>query len=215
MIREFNRIYYHGPAGHPKTFTTHQYRGVPVLKTPTDLFVYQELISFYRPEIIIECGVAYGGTTYCLADLCLLGDRGVVYGVDIDLAHVNPRVVAHPRVRLLPGSSTDPLIVKFLTAQAQGKETLVILDSDHSEHHVMRELECYSPLIGIGRHLIVEDTNLPLVEPDAPPGPSHAVDHFLARHPEWQRDLHSERDLLTFNPGGYLVRTAPSPEPRR
>ena len=207
LIAGFNRLYYKGLSGRMPPFATHYWRGVRMLKCPMDVLIYQELVHYVRPDVIVETGVFHGGTTLFLADLCEVRGHGLVVGVDIDIATAAPIVREHPRTVLLQGSSVDPLIFENVRLLTEGKRVLVFLDSNHEEPHVAAELALYSTLVQPGGYLVVEDTNLPLVAPDAAPGPAAAVQKFLAKHPEWQPDLNSERGLVTFNPGGYLVRT--------
>jgi cephalosporin hydroxylase len=179
--------------------------GVPALKCPLDLWVYQELLFERRPRLIVETGTRFGGTTLFLAQLCDLIGVGEVISVDVQPLS-RP---AHPRITYLEGSSTDPEIVhRIATRQPSDGGVLVILDSDHRRAHVRRELEMYAPLLAPGDYLIVEDTNInghPVL-PAFGPGPHEAVEEFLQAHPEFERDEAREKFLLTFNPGGYLRR---------
>lgn len=207
VIEKFNYIYYHGTAGQAP-FSTMTWFGVDILKCPQDLFVYQEILTRTRPDVIVECGVRFGGSSLYLAHLCDLLGHGEVLGVDITLANVHERTRAHPRVRLTEGSSTDPVVARGIAERCAGKRTMVILDSDHTEAHVTKELGLYAGLVSPGCYLVVEDTNVnghPAF-PDHGPGPYEAVQRFLRKNGQFRVDRDCERLLLTFNPSGYLVR---------
>lgn len=207
IIREFNKIYYHGPSGSP-LFTTTTFLGVKILKCPLDLWIYQEILYRTEPEIIVECGVHQGGSTLFLACLCDLMGRGKVLACDITLELVHPKVRNHPRIELFEGSSTDPILHDEIARRCRESRTMVILDSDHSEAHVSEELRLYSPLVSPGCYLICEDTNInghPVYQ-DFGPGPFEAVTRFLAGDKRWRVDTDCERLLATFNPSGYLLR---------
>ena len=105
--RAFTILY--GPAGKP-LFTTTSWLGVPTLKCPLDTWVYQEILFKTRPEVIVETGVMFGGSSYYLASVCDLIGAGEIIACDITLAKVYPEVRRHPRIRLLEGSSVDPAI---------------------------------------------------------------------------------------------------------
>lgn len=148
---------------------------------------------------------------------------GEVLACDITLRHVHPRVRVHPRVTLMEGSSTAPTVHAELARRCSGRRTMVILDSDHSEAHVAAELRLYGPLVSPGCYLICEDTNINghPVYPEFGPGPYEAVRRFLAESEGWRVDPGCEKQLVTFNPSGYLLRegkpsgpAGPSSRPR-
>jgi len=207
ISRQFNRIYYEGADG-KYLFETTSWLGVPALKCPLDLWIYQEILHETRPEIIIETGVWCGGSSLFLASICDLIGTGSILACDITLERVAERTRQHPRVRLIEGSSTDPQIAALITEACQHKRTMVILDSDHSKSHVLQELELYAPLVSEGCYLICEDTDVnghPVCSGFGP-GPYEAVTEFLQDNSAWRVDEHCERLLLTFNPGGFLLR---------
>jgi cephalosporin hydroxylase len=107
------------------------------------------------------------------------------------------------------GSSGDPeLVGGVFRGRPPGERRLVILDSDHSRAHVLRELELFAPRVPPGGYVVVEDSNAngnPVL-PDFGPGPREAIEEFLAAHPEFEADRSREKFLMTFNPGGYLRR---------
>jgi cephalosporin hydroxylase len=206
VVRRFHRMFYGSGA-----WQRSRWLGVPVLKNPLDLFVYQEIVAETRPELIVETGTHSGGSALYLASLCDLVGCGEVVTVDVN--PVKPSYPEHPRLTFLGGrSSTDPDLVAEVRARGAGKRAMVVLDSDHAREHVAAELEAYAPLVGDGCYLVVEDSNVGvLVRHDLPPGPLEAIPPFLARHPEFTVDGSRERFMLTFNPRGYLRRTAPLP----
>jgi cephalosporin hydroxylase len=209
VVRDFNRVYYHGTDGH-HLFHTTTFLGVNTLKAPTDLWIYQEIIHRTRPEIIVETGVSHGGSTLYLATLCDLIGGGEIVACDITMANVDAQTRKHPRITLIEGSSTAPEVVATIAERCRGRRAMVILDSDHSQAHVAAELRAYAPFVSPECYLICEDTNVNghPVFPEFGPGPYEAVKAFLAEFPEWRPDPHCERLLLTFNPSGYLRRVS-------
>ena len=181
--------------------------GRPIIKTPFDCWVYQEIISRVHPEIVLELGVKFGGSTLYFAHLLEIIGVGEVIGVDIDLSNVTD--LEHPRIRLIEGSSTASEIVAQVHDLAKGKRTLVIADSDHESSHVLAELEAYHDLVTIGSYFIVEDGLAELMgwNPVPTDGPHTASQIFLRSHPEFEADREvAEKYLMTSNPDGYLQR---------
>jgi cephalosporin hydroxylase/glycosyltransferase involved in cell wall biosynthesis len=182
--------------------------GVPCLKCPFDLWVYQQILFDLRPALIVETGTYRGGTSLYLASLCDMLNFGEVVSVDISPRKVRPK---HERLTYLNGSSTSEDVVKDITrrAQAASGPVLFVLDSDHSEAHVARELICYAPLVTPGSYLIVEDSNVnghPVL-PTYGAGPWEAVQRFVSEHPEFIHDESRVPFGVTFHPGAYLLRT--------
>jgi cephalosporin hydroxylase len=207
LIDDFNRLYYHGPHNSPLYMTT-SWLGVPTLKCPMDLWIYQEILQATRPEVIVETGVHCGGSSLYLAGVCDLLGLGHIVACDISLAHVASAVRNHPRISLLEGNSVSNDVLSQVRRACAGRRTMVVLDSDHARDHVLRELECYGPLVTPGCYMICEDTNInghPSL-PEHGPGPYEAVQEFLSRHKGWQVDEQCERLLVTFNPSGYLLK---------
>lgn len=208
LIREFNRLYYDRGL-----WQKVKWLGVPLLKYPTDLFLYAEIIAKTRPGLIVECGTAYGGSAWFLATICDLVGKGNVFTIDPHNyckdgdTSCRPE---HPRITYYRGGSTedDTLEEVYHLSQKANGEVLVILDSDHNEAHVYNELELYHGFIPVEGYLIVEDTNLngnPVV-PSHGPGPNEALRSWLPLHPEFVVDTECDRLLLSANPGGYLKR---------
>ncbi len=174
-----------------------------------DMVVLQQIIAETRPELIVETGVYVGGSAMLYASIQeALGIDGKVIAVDVDLSFVHEKVREHPRIELLEGSSVDPEIVSHIRAAAKGKRTMVDLDSDHRAHHVLEELRTFSDLVSPNCYLVVEDSwfgGRPVRE-DAIPGPSEALDAWLAEEQPFEPDRWRERYLLTQNPRGYMRR---------
>jgi len=180
--------------------------GYETQKCPLDLWIFQEIIVATKPEIIIECGTHMGGSALFLASICQLIGTGRVLTIDIKPLPSGP---AHPLITYLHGSSTDPVIVDQIRKIVdRNRKVMVILDSDHSEPHVSREIQLYKDFVGIGYYLIVEDTNInghPTLASFGP-GPMEAVNAFISTTDEFCIDHARTRFLMTLNPGGYLKR---------
>ena len=140
-----------------------------------------------RPELIVETGTYRGGSAFFLASICDLLGAGEI--VSIDIEPVRDDYPAHPRITYLGGrSSTDPDVVATIRERAEGRRTLVVLDSDHSQAHVEAELAEYAPLVPVGGYVIVEDSNIGQIRKDLLPGPLEAIEAFLARTDEFEID---------------------------
>jgi cephalosporin hydroxylase len=193
--------------------------GRPIIQYPQDMLAMQEILWDVRPDLIVETGIAHGGSLVYYASLCELMGHGQVLGIDIDIrAHNRRAIEAHPmfkRIQLLQGSSTDPTIVAQVHAMAAGKNVLVVLDSNHTHDHVLAELQAYAPLVSVGSYCVVFDT---IVE-DLPQGlyperpwdvgnnPKTAVHAFLQRNDDFQIDRDIEAKIqITVAPDGYLRR---------
>lgn len=204
---QFNRLYYHVST---RTWKDTTYRGTPLYKCPTDMWIYQELIDSIQPGLVIETGTFRGGSARFIADRMQLSGRGRVVTIDVDAQPDRPQ---HPRLTYITGSSVDPDVVARVRGMIDpDAPVMVILDSDHSQSHVAEELRTYAPLVTEGSFLIVEDTNVN-GHPVAPlhgPGPFEAVEEFLAGTDEFEVYSRAERYFLTQNPNGYLRRVAPA-----
>jgi cephalosporin hydroxylase len=195
--------------------------GRPIIQYPQDMIAMQEIIWSVEPDLIIETGIAHGGSLIFYASILeLLGGEGQVLGIDIDIReHNRVEIEKHPmfrRIQMIEGSSVDEAVVDRVREVANGKQrVLVVLDSNHSHEHVLRELQLYSPLVTTGSYLVVFDT---VVEdmpdeafPDRPWGrgdnPKTAVLEFLQSNDSFEVDRGTESKLLlTVAPGGYLKR---------
>lgn len=193
--------------------------GRPIIQYPQDMIAMQEVIWNVRPDLIVETGIAHGGSLVYYASLCELMGHGEVLGIDVDIRpHNREAIESHPmfrRISLLEGSSTDPAIVEEVAAQAADKRVLVVLDSNHTHDHVLAELEAYAPFVGIGSYCVVFDTVVedlpPGMYPDRPWGvgdnPKTAVHEFLRRDERFEIDRDIEaRIQITVAPDGYLRR---------
>ena len=196
-----------------------QWMGRPIIQFPQDLIAMQELIWQVKPDLIIETGIAHGGSLVFYASMLeLLGGEGKVLGIDIDIREHNRREIEkHPmfkRITMIEGSSTDKKVVEKVWRFAQGKNrVMVCLDSLHTHDHVLRELEVYSPLVTPGSYCVVFDTlieDLPdEFSADRPWGkgnnPKTAVWEFLQNNDRFMIDKTVENKLLiTVCPDGYL-----------
>lgn len=194
-----------------KTWRVNKWFGILTEQNPNDVWITQEIIVETRPDFIIETGTLCGGSAALWsAILEQVNPGGRVITIDImDQAQEARRLpVVQKRVDFLRGSSTSPGIVEEVRNRVKGKKVLVILDSDHSKEHVLRELAAYAPLVSVGSYLIVQDTNLNghPVDPAFGPGPMEALEEFLAGNPGFEPDRSRERLLFTMHPGGYLKR---------
>lgn len=185
------------------------YLGVPILKNPLDLWIYQEIISETKPDVIIETGTYEGGSALYLAGILDALGHGNLISIDIE-PKGTPK---HPRVEYLVGSSVDPRMADYVKFKSEGLKVLVILDSAHNKSHVLKEMELYGPLVTPGQYLIVEDTNLnghpvPFHATDEEhEGPFEAVQEYLKSHStKWVNDVNRGKFGVTFNPSGFLKR---------
>ena len=200
--------------------------GRPIIQYPQDIVAMQELIWSLQPELIVETGIAHGGSLIFSASMLELNaacggpaDARVV-GIDIDIrAHNRSAIEAHPlarRITMLEGSSVAPEIVAEVRAMAAGrKRILVTLDSNHTHAHVLAELEAYAPMTTVGSYCVVFDTiveDLPkALSGDRPWGPGDnpktAMRQYLAAHPEFEIDRTIDHKILIgVAPEGYLRR---------
>lgn len=202
VIARFHRIFYESAVwGHSR------WLGVRAVKNPLDLWVFQEIVTETTPELIVETGTHSGGSALFLASVCEQLGTGEV--VSIDCQPVRDDYPSHPRITYLGGrSSTDPDVIGEICGRAEGRRTMVVLDSDHSQAHVEDELCAYAPLVSEGCYLIVEDSNIGPIRPDLLPGPMQALERFLLQTTEFEVDRERERFFITFNPSGYLRRVA-------
>ena len=204
-LRGFHRLYYHAAYNDPpKTWQISSWLGIPALKCPLDLFVYQQILFETRPAVIVETGTAAGGSALFLASMCDLLGQGDVITIDI----VDRCQARHPRIAQLVGSSIDPEIIRQVQDRVAGRPAMVILDADHSKDHVLAELVAYSPLVPVGSYVVVEDSNIHghPVGWQYGEGPTEAIQEFLRQRDDFVIDRAREGQLLTFNPGGYLRR---------
>ena len=204
ISEKFNEHYYYS-----KVWSETYWQGKHVFKAPSDLWIYQELLYETKPDVIIECGTFHGGSTLYYANLFdIMGTNGEIITIDVDAM---PDMPVHKRITYLNGSSVSQEILEKVKSLTSGKEkVMVILDSDHSRNHVIKELESYHSFVTKGCYLVVEDSNLnghPVYGGFGNgPGPMEAIEEFLPNHPEFEIDKSKEKYFLTFNPKGYLKR---------
>jgi cephalosporin hydroxylase len=207
---EFHRLYYE----QERCFQRCSWLGVRCLKYPTDLLEFARILWETRPELIIETGTHTGGSAlFFAAVLDAIASRGSSCDgriLTIDLHDFNPP--KHPRIEYLVGNSIAGNIVEKVQHVSKTKRTMVILDSNHSQAHVGRELRAYAPLVSAGCYLVVEDTNVnghPVLAEHGP-GPFEAVCEFLAGDlgRGFDVDRSRERYLMSANPCGWLLRRA-------
>lgn len=180
--------------------------GTPILKSPTDLWIYQEILAETRPDVLVETGTRFGGSALYFAHLFDRVGHGEV--ISVDLAPEPGGSPLHPRITYLTGSSLAPEVLAHIEAAIQGKTVMVSLDSDHSARHVLAELRAYGRYVTPGHYLVCEDSHVnghPVLR-DYGPGPHEALATFLRETDAFEVDANRERFLLTFNPGGWLRR---------
>jgi len=193
--------------------------GRPIIQYPQDIIAMQEIIWHVKPDLIIETGIAHGGSLIFYASMLeLLGGEGKVLGIDIDIREHNRREIEkHPmfkRITIIEGSSVDKSVIEKVRKYAQGKKrVLVSLDSLHTHDHVLKELEAYSPLVTPESYCVVFDTmveDLPYESSANRPwgkgnNPKTAVWKFLEGNNRFVIDKEIENKLLiTVCPDGYL-----------
>lgn len=203
-----------------------EWMGRPVIQYPQDVLALQEIIWSVKPDLIIETGIAHGGSLILSASILELNaisggpQDAQVLGVDIDIrAHNRAAIEAHPlarRISMIQGSSVAPEVVSAVKAKAAGKRSvLVILDSNHTHDHVLAELEAYADLTTVGSYCIVFDTVIEDMPEDAfddrpwskGNNAKTAAWVFLERHPEFEIDKNIQHKLqITVAPDGYLRR---------
>jgi cephalosporin hydroxylase len=188
------------------------YRGVRILKAPTDLWNYQEIFAEHRIQWVVETGTLHGGSALYFADLLhLAGAPGKV--ITIDVFHGVLQVHRHPGIEFIRASSASEATAARVAAMLPTERgaLFMILDSDHSKAHVLRELELLTPLLRRGDYLVVEDTcvNGHPVRTDFGPGPMEALEDFIAANPgRFIADRAREEKFgFTAAPSGYLIKT--------
>jgi len=203
IVEQFHKLYYDSNilGG---TWKNTFFLGIATQKCPFDLFIYQEILYELKPDVIVELGTAFGGGALFLASICDLINNGEVISVDINDINGKP---SHKRIKYLIGSSISNEIVGQVKELIKNKnKVLIILDSDHSKGHVLKELMIYSKLVSLGSYIIVEDSNIHghPVQPDHGPGPAEAIEEYFKEYSDFMVDKSREKFYLTFNPGGYL-----------
>jgi cephalosporin hydroxylase len=194
--------------------------GLPVIQLPPDIVALQEVIWETRPQLVIETGIARGGSLVLYASILELIGEGDVLGIDVDIRpHNRSAIEEHPlarRIRMVEGSSLDKAVVAEARRAADEVErTMVVLDSNHTHEHVLAELQVYGPLVTVGQFLVVADTFVEQIpEQRHRPRPWGQGDNPGTALRAWLKEVDGfEPDpfvnaklLLTASPGGYLRR---------
>lgn len=217
-LKELARDFYNESAKHKYTYHF-SWMGRPIIQLPQDMMAMQEIIWQVKPDLVIECGIAHGGSILYYASLLELQGHGEVLGIDRDIRpHNREAIEAHPmfkRVSMIEGSSLDPAIAEQVRAAAAGKKVIVVLDSNHTHEHVLEELRLYASLVSVDSYCVVMDTvveNMPEdAFPDRPWGkgnnPRTAVWAYLEENRDFEIDSQIHNKLLiTVAEDGYLRR---------
>lgn len=194
--------------------------GRPIIQYPQDMIMMQELIWDIKPDLIIETGIAHGGSLIYYASIMELIGKGEVLGIDIDIReHNRKEIESHPmfkRIKMIQGSAIDQSTVDQVKKHAEGKKTVMVcLDSNHTHDHVLEELRLYADFTTVGSYCVVFDTiveDLPKGSYDRPwdvgNNPKTAVFEFLKTHSNFEIDKQIDNKLLiSVAPDGYLKRT--------
>jgi cephalosporin hydroxylase len=195
--------------------------GLPIFQYPQDIVALQEIIWKTKPDVIVETGIARGGSLLLYASLLeMTHNNGIIIGIDIDIRrHNREKIVSHPlfhRIRLIEGSSiAEDTIATVKTFTEGKKKVMVSLDSNHTHEHVLKELQLYTPLVSKGCYCVIFDTVIEKMDAgsfldrpwDKGNNPKTATEQFLRENNKFKIDQEIEAKLLiTAAPGGYLVR---------
>ena len=199
--------------------------GRPIIQLPEDMVRIQEVIFSLQPDVIIETGVAHGGSLIFYASLCKAMDKGRVIGIDVEIRpHNRSAIEGHflfPLIKLIEGSSTAPQVIAEAKAQVKpGEKVLVILDSNHTREHVLAELDAYAPLVSPGSYIVATDGIMgqlggaPRTGPDwSWNNPRQAAREFVSRNPDFIIDEPVApfnegviRERVTYWPDGFIKR---------
>jgi len=204
---------------------TFSWLGRPIIQLPEDMVRTQEVIYRLKPDVIIETGIAHGGSLVYYASLCKIMGKGRVIGIDVEIRAPNRRAIeSHemfPYLTLIEGNSTEPAVVNQVKSLVgRGETVLVILDSNHSRQHVLNELKAYHSLVSPGSYIVATDGILRDLR-DVPRGdeyckegnPTEAVADFLKEHPdfvlerpEWLFNESPLTEAITHWPEAWLRR---------
>jgi cephalosporin hydroxylase len=190
--------------------------GRPIIQFPSDIVAIQELLWKIKPDVVIETGIAHGGSLVLSASVLELIGHGQVIGVDIEIRKHNLEAInAHPlkhRIDLIEGSSIAPETLNKVKSKLEGAKTIVVfLDSNHSEGHVLKELELYSQFVSPESYIVAHDGSQAWVW-DIPRGkvewkidnPLGAIEKFISKNPEFEIDPFYTRYGITSSPMGFL-----------
>lgn len=220
LSREWVRIGWNEK--YPYTFS---WFGRPVIQLPEDMIRIQEVIHGLRPDVIIETGVAHGGSLVFYATLCKAMEHGRIVGIDIEIrSHNRAAIEAHPLkpyITLIEGSSIDPATVARAQAEVKpGERVLILLDSNHTYAHVLAELRAYAPLVSVDSYIVATDgvmidaARTPRGKPEwVTDNPTRAAADFAAENPDfvleqpaWPFNESALGQNITHWPGAYLRR---------
>jgi cephalosporin hydroxylase len=196
IVAEFNRLFYirEGQKGFELTWM-----GRPMNKCVTDVWAMQEIVCLKKPDWFIECGTGNGGFTLFMANIFDIIGNGHI--ITVDKRVLGPPLV-HPRITRFVGSDISKKIFDRILKVIKGKGSIMVdLDSNHSEKHVLKQLELYAPLVSKNQYLVIEDTNIV--------GPSEAILAYMKDHSDgWESHRYWDtKFMLTYNPCGYIFRT--------
>ena len=194
-----------------KTVFENRWLGVKTLQNPNDMWITQEILFEVKPDFLVEAGTYHGGSAALWAMILeQINSDARVITIDIEdqVTEARELDIFRRKVDFLIGGSTDPEILAEVKRRTKGKKVVVLLDSAHDKDHVLNELNAYSPLVGVGSYVIVQDTivNGHPIWPEHGPGPYEAVEEFLATNDQFKPDRARERMLVTFSRKGYLKR---------
>lgn len=194
--------------------------GRPIIQYPQDMIAMQEIIWQIKPDLIIETGIAHGGSLVYYASLLELIGNGEVLGIDIDIReHNRAEIERHPmfkRIKMITGSSINPATLEQVKQVASGKERIIVcLDSNHTHEHVLNELQMYEQFVSLNSYLVVFDTIVEFMPDNYLPGrpwekgnnPWTALMDFLKVNTNFEIDHSLDNKLLiSVAPNGYLKR---------
>jgi len=198
--------------------------GRPIIQYPQDIIVLQEIVFDRKPDLIIETGIAHGGSLIFFSSMLELlnlekkKERKIV-GIDIDIRKHNKRYINNhflkKNIILMEGSSTDDKIIKKLNKIVRNKKVMVVLDSNHTHEHVLNELKLYSKLVTKNQYLVVMDTILEKICKSYPENrpwhkgnnPETALKEFLKENKKFRLDnIPTKKSLITASPNGFLIK---------
>lgn len=179
------------------------YFGIQTVKSPVDFWIYQEIIYEVKPDVIIEVGNFFGGSTLALAHILANIGEGRVIGLDIDHSKIS---FSHPRITFITGNACEQ-IKKVKELIAGGDKVLVIEDSSHEYQNTLDVMRTFGPLVTPGSYMIVEDSLFYHgIDIGPNPGPYEAIEQFMVGNMDFIIDRSRERFIITTNPKGYLKR---------